>query len=122
MAFSLNKDASAASLLGYNPCSSGVISINLRRLPLKSGRHSNGFAHCSATTATTAAVATSTRWGIDFCVKLHLWSQRKIEREGEPNLKGREGSSQESNEACAFVKKSVVRKLGHGWLGPCVEN
>jgi len=52
MAFILNKDAPAASLLEYNPCSSGVISINLKGEPLKSGHHSNGFALRSGTTAT----------------------------------------------------------------------
>lgn len=34
MAFILNKDASAVSLLGYNPLSTRVISINLKRLPV----------------------------------------------------------------------------------------
>lgn len=69
-----------------------------------------------------AAITTSTRWCVDFCVMLHLWSQRKIDQEGEPNWRGREGSSQESNEACAFVKKLVDHKLGHGWLRPHMGN
>ena len=38
------------------------------------------------------AIPNTARWCIDFCVKLHLQSQKKIEQEGESNLrrKGKE--------------------------------
>lgn len=61
-----NKYTSVASLMGYNPCCSGGISVNLRRPPLNSGRHSPQL----QPDLEHAAIPTTTGWCLDSCAEL----------------------------------------------------